>query len=197
MVRVVRRKLLKLLKMLFLRFLRPVALRGVPIFDVQFHLPYHCKLDEDLLIGKEARKYIANGGKVGLRDCKVTELYADAKAFFIAACTYLKKKLPFEDAVLTHAEITDTALQLDNRSSLHDLLKRFPCPLPSGASGEDLLLKFATVQATDVTACKKECSDETRKAIGELNAENGTVLLKFLPSFMLSVGQFSEAGLHK
>ena len=141
---------------------------------------------------------IANGDKVDLQDCKVTEFYADAKAFFIAACKYLKKKLPFQDEVLTHAEITYTALQLGSRSSsLHYFLKRFPCPLPSGASGEDLLLEFATFQPTDITACKEERPDETWKAIGELNAENGTVLLKFLPSFMLSVGRFSETGLHK
>ena len=30
---------------------------------------------------------IANGDKVGLRDCKVTELYADVKAFFIVSKT--------------------------------------------------------------------------------------------------------------
>jgi len=197
MIHIVRRILLKLLRLLFLRFLRPVALHGVPVLDVQFHLPYHHKLDEDLLIGEEARKYIAGGDKVGLRHCKVTDFYADTKAFFVAACTYLKKKLPFQDEVLIHAEITDTGLQLDSRSSsLHYLLKRFPCLLPLGASGEDLLLEFATFQATDITGCKKERLDETWKAIGELNDENGTVLLKFLPSFMLSVLTIPHSSAH-
>ena len=110
MIHIVRRKLLKLLRLLFLRFLRPVAPHGIPVLDVQFHLQYHHKLDEDLLIGEEARKYIASGDEVGLRYCKVTYFYADAKAFFVAACTYLKKKLPFQDEVLIHAEITDTGL---------------------------------------------------------------------------------------
>ena len=159
---------------MFLRFPRPVALHGIPVLDVQFHLLYHRKLDEDLLIDEEAQKYIANGDNVDLQDCKVTKFYADAKAFFIAACKYLKKKLPFQY-----------------------FLKRFPCPLPLGASGEDFLLELATFQATDITACKKEYPGETWKAAGELNDENGTVLLKFLPSFMLCVGQFSETGLHK
>ena len=126
MIHIVRRKLPKLLRLLFLRFLRPVALHGVPVLDVHIHLTYHHKLDEDLLLGEEARKYIASGDKVGLRHCKVTSFYADAKAFVIAACTYLKKKLPFQDEVLIHAEITDTGLQLDSRSSsLHYFLKRF------------------------------------------------------------------------
>ena len=44
--------------MLFLRFLRPVALHDMRVLDVQFHLPYHRKLDKDLLIGEEAQKYI-------------------------------------------------------------------------------------------------------------------------------------------
>ena len=67
----------------------------MPVLDVQFHLPYHRKLDKDLLIGEEAQKYIPKWDKVDLQDCKVTEFYADAKAFSIAACKYLKKKLPF------------------------------------------------------------------------------------------------------
>lgn len=96
MIHIVRRKLLKLLRLLFLRFLKPVALHGIPVLEVQFHPSYQHKLDADLLIGHEARKYIANGDKVDLRDCKVTEFYADVKAFFVAACTYLKKKLPFQ-----------------------------------------------------------------------------------------------------
>ena len=66
-------------------------------------------------------------------------------------------------------------------------MKRFPRLLRSGASEEDLLLEFATSQATDITACKKERLDETRKATGEMNDENGTCLFKILPSFMLSI----------
>lgn len=87
-----------------------------------------------------------------------------------------------------HAEIADTALQLDSKSpSLRFFMSRFPCLLPSGASEEDLLLEFATFQATDITACKKERLDETWKAIAEMKDENGAVLLKLLPCFLLSV----------
>ena len=43
---------------------------------------------------------------------------------------------------------------------------------------------------------QKERLDETWKAIGELNDENGTVLLKFLPSFMLSVLTIPHSSAH-
>ena len=87
--------------------------------------------------------------------------FPDVKAFLVASCPYLKKQLPLQDEVLIHAEITDTALQLDSTSSsLRYFMKMSPCLQPSGASG-DLLLEFATFQATDITVCKKERLDET------------------------------------
>ena len=197
MVHIVRRKLLKLLRQLFLRFLKPVALHGIPILEVQFHPSDHHKQDEDLLIGDAARKYIADRHKVGLKDSKVAKFYSDVKAFFVAACTYLRKKLPFQDELLMHAEIADTALQLDSKvSSLRFFMKRYPCLLPKGASEEDLQLEFATYQSADITACKRDRLDETWKAIAELKDENSAVLLKFLPSFMLYILTVPHSSAH-
>ena len=197
MIHIVRRKMLKLLKLLFLRFLKPVALHGKPVLDVQFHPPYHHKADADLLIGDAARKYIANGDRVGLRDSKVTEFYSDVKAFFIASCTYLKNKLPFKDELLIHVEIADIALQLDTKpSSVRYFLNRFPCLLASGVSEEDILLEFSIFQATDITTCKKKRLDETWKTIAELKDDNGAVLLKHLPRFMLSLLTIPHSSAH-
>ena len=56
------------------------------------------------------------------------------RKFFVAACSYIKQKLPLNNELLKHAEVADVQLRVHGVSytDLDYFLERFPCLLPKG-----------------------------------------------------------------
>ena len=57
-----------------------------------------------------------------------------AGSFFVAACSYIKQKLPLNNELLKHAEVADVQLRVHGVSytDLDYFLERFLCLLPKG-----------------------------------------------------------------
>nr|KAG5700828.1 hypothetical protein BaRGS_024214 [Batillaria attramentaria] len=144
----------KLLLSLYSRFLKPVAVAGKEVTEVQYLLQSNQKTDSDLLIGDAARQFITNAGKNKLRESRVKEFYLNVRRYYEVTLTYLLKKLPLQDALLQHALIVDPAMQM--QATLDDLrffIKKYPCLLPQGTSSETVE-EFATYQVADVAGLK-------------------------------------------
>ena len=96
-------------------------------------MSYNQKVDKELVIGEEAKRFIEEKEKHHLRDSRLKEFYSNVRQYFAAACDYIKKNLPLNDPVLCHAEVADTDNQVTAKaSSLEFFMKRYPCLLPEG-----------------------------------------------------------------
>ena len=69
-----------------------------------------------MLIGTAATTFIADQEKNGLREEKI-KFYGSVRKYFICTLDYLMKKLPFEDKVLSSAEIADVSSKKEFKQS--------------------------------------------------------------------------------
>ena len=93
-IHVQRQSLLKVLRDLLVRFVKPAAIRGVSIEDVNFTSAYNHKNDSELVIGDAARAFITDATNNGLREKRVKVFHGDVKRYFTAVCCYMIAKLP-------------------------------------------------------------------------------------------------------
>ncbi|XP_064648741.1 uncharacterized protein LOC135500955 [Lineus longissimus] len=189
LIHVLRRTLHKLLRDLLIRFKLPGALNGRTATGVSLANGVGQKLDNDLIIGDNAREAIARKAENRLRDSRIKEFYATARQCFLEGCRYIKEKLHLDEELLRHAEVVDVDLRLNGATST-DLLyfiKRFPCLLPEGVSRETLELEFADYQSLDVQPHKKDRIDATWSAIGQVKDSTGHFTYKNLAQVMLGI----------
>ena len=138
-----------------------------------------------MLIGTEATTFIADWEKNGLREEKIKEFYGSVRKYFMCTLDYLIKKLPFEDKVLSSAEIADVSSKEEfKQSSLIYLLDRFPVLLPPDCSKDTLLEEYNLFLATNTTCCVAERIGDTWTAIGQMTDSCGSVLFAKLGAFM-------------
>lgn len=171
----------KFYRQLLVRFVKPSALLYKVAADVDLTQAYNIKGDNEIMLG-DAREAVEK-----LRDERKKEFLSSVKQFYLTSCKYMKAKLPFQDQILKHAEVADTARQTEAKfSSLEYFLKKFPCMLPEGFSAVDVQQEFAEYQSTDIRHCITERVDTTWGAISKME-ENGEKCFKVLPKVMVAV----------
>ena len=85
-IHVLRQSLLKVLRNLLVRFVKPAAIRGVSIEDVNFTSAYNHKNDSELVIGDAARVFVADATNNGLREKRVKVFHGDVKRYVKRLC---------------------------------------------------------------------------------------------------------------
>lgn len=190
MVHVLRKSLHTVMRNILVRFVKPSAIVGKSVDEVEYQLSYNQKVDKELVIGEEAKKFIAEKEKHHLRDSRLKEFYSNVRQYFAAACDYMKKNLPLNDPVLCHAEVADIDKKIAvQASSLEFFMKKYPCVLPEGVTSDVILEEFALYQSFDVKTEIAECKriDEKWNAVGKIKNEAGIFLFVNLASVMCGI----------
>ena len=65
----------KLIRQLLNRFVKPSAMIGKSVDEVRYKLPYNIKTNNDLVIGEDAKLFIANKDANHLRQSRIDEFY--------------------------------------------------------------------------------------------------------------------------
>ena len=195
-IHVLQQSLLKVLRNLLVRFVKPAAIRGVSLEDVNFKSPYNLKNDSELVIGDAARAFIADATNNGLREKRVKAFHGDVKKYFTAVCSYMIAKLPLNEPLLRHVEVVDVRGQMT--AQLSDVTYfTTKCPaLLRGASVDTVTEQFSLYQSMDVTECIKPRLDETWSAIGHITDEDGSHPLKELSFVMLGLLAIPHSSSH-
>lgn len=186
----VRGALHSVMRNLLSRFVKPAAMVGKSVDEVQYTLGYNQKVDSELVIGNAAKDFIRDKEKNHLRDHRIVEFYKAARQYFINACNYIMTKLPLNDPVLIHAEIADTDKQSTaKQSSIEFFAKRFPVLIPDGATMDTLTEQFVLYQTQDL-ATELEAFDrvdEKWNAIGQIKDTGGNLMFNHLAQFCLGI----------
>lgn len=196
-VHVLRRSLLTLLCNLMIRFVKPSAMGGKPVFEVEYSVKKNQKEDSELMIGEACQKFIENRKENHLRDSRLQEFHESVRAYFTKACDYLLKKLPLHDPLLAHAEVADVFRQHESRwSDLSFFLDKYPILIPEGSSKDSLMIQFAAYQTADVQPCMRDRMDATWVAIGNLKDEEGRFFLRDLSKTMCGILRIQHSSAH-
>lgn len=115
MIHVLRREMLSLLTDLFTRFVKPDSITSVTdLLRVKYFERKHQKNRDELIIGADAREYLKTM-KISVDE--ETAFFSSVRNYFIAACEYLIKKLPYTDTLLINAEVADISLRTKQKFS--------------------------------------------------------------------------------
>ena len=194
-IQILRKMIRKLFRDLALRFLKPAAIRGVLISQIQFSVPYNQKKDADLLIGDQATKFIEEGH--ALRAEKLAEFYVNVKKFFCEALSYMKKKLPMEDEFLAHAEVADPKEQVTSKqSSIKFFLNKYPAIMPQNCTHQKLLEEYALYQSTVIEEVEDESADAFWKRVSQMKDADGSLQFAYLPQFMVAILTIPHSSAH-
>lgn len=172
------------------RFVKPSAMVGKSVDEVQFKLSYNQKVDNDLVIGNAAKEYIKNKEKNHLRDRRIREFYSAVRQYFVNACEYIKSNLPLNEPILLHSEIADTDKQsLAKQSSVEFFVDRFPSLIPEGSTKDNIFEQFVLYQSQNIQSLVEDCKriDEKWVAIGQVRNEGGSLMFHELAEFMLGI----------
>lgn len=147
-------------------------------------------MDSDLVVGNSAKEFIKNKEKNHLRDHRIKEFYKAVRQYFINACDYIKAKLPLNEPVLIHAEVADIDKQSTTKqSSVEFFAERFPVLIPDGATVDSLTEQFVLYQSQDLNSelAKYGRVDEKWNAIGQMRAQDGSLMFNHLADFILGI----------
>ncbi|XP_076449586.1 uncharacterized protein LOC143285992 [Babylonia areolata] len=197
-VHILRESLHGFLRNLLLRFVKPSAMQYKMVTDVDFKTKYNIRQKSDIMIGDEARAFIAQATANHLRKERVEEFYESVQAFYKASCSYILKKLPLSDELLKHAEVVNPRKQVDaSFASLEYFLLRFPKLKHPDAAVSDIHLEFSRYQCADIRQCIADTKrvDETWREMSKLK-EDGEPAFKFLPTVMLSILTIPHSSAH-
>jgi hypothetical protein len=190
MIHLLRGTLHSLMRNILTRFVKPSAMNGKPLNEVDYKVAYNQKSDNELVIGEAAKKFVDEKETNHLRESRIKEFYSNVRQYFVSACDYIKKSLPLDDPVLVHAEVADTEKRLTVKaSSLEFFIKKFPCLLPEGVSLDLILEEFALYQCqtieSDIEHCKR--IDEKWNLIGQMKNDGGSSMFKHLSYVMRGI----------
>jgi hypothetical protein len=87
-IHVLRRMLHKLLRNIMVRFVKPSALISKAVDQVNYKLSYNIKTNNELVIGEECQKFIADQEKNHLRQERISEFYKNVVLYFQTLCDY-------------------------------------------------------------------------------------------------------------
>lgn len=101
---------------LLVRFVKPSALIGKIVLDVNFKTAGYQKADGQIMQSEEVLDMLQKKDELQLRDRRIAEFHVATKKFYVEACQYIKDKLPLDNELLKHAQVADTTLRLDGVS---------------------------------------------------------------------------------
>ncbi|XP_064635757.1 uncharacterized protein LOC135492941 [Lineus longissimus] len=186
-----RQDLNKLVRDLLLRYKMPEAIRHVAIENMNVTTELGQRQDADLFIGEEARNFIADKDNNGLRGHRIKDFFSGVRKFFIAACSYLKEKLPLQEPLLKHAEVADTKKRINGAQAadLGYFLDTFPALIPEGVSRETVELEFAEYQSESEIPVAEGIDDIDKKwvQIGKMEDGGGVPMFKNLAHVILGI----------
>jgi hypothetical protein len=146
--------LINLFKDLVCRFIKPAAIVGTnDITTLDFSDENIIMKNEDLDVGTECSETLET---LSTRDQE--KFFSAVKRYFINACTYMQKKFPLKDEVLTHARVANISSRLEvSFADIRFFLKKFSMLLliKDGESSSDaqdkLRAQFASYQISPLT----------------------------------------------
>ena len=195
-IHVLRRSLHKLVRSILIRFVKPAAMTGKSVDQVQFKLAYNQKPDSELVIGEAARDFLKHKKDNHLKDNRIIDFFHGVRAYFMESCTYMVTKLPLNDELLAHCEVVDVDLQSSAKaSSIEYFLDIFPCLL-NHSRKDTLMEQFALYQTENVSSCIQKRIDETWRNIGQIKDENRCFIFKDLSTFMLNILTIPHSSAH-
>lgn len=177
---------------IFTKFLKPTAVvdedfKPYSVHRISYKDKSQQKSDLNLFIGAEAQAYIArNGSKL-----RLSEFYSSVRNYYIAACSYMLSKFPYQDQVLINAAVADISTRVKQEfSSIRYFIDRYPCLLP-GVENDPRLMdclesEFSRYQVT----LFENTADSIDKAwfdIGLMRDANGCLMFEKLSSVMLGI----------
>ena len=184
----------RLLKDVLIRFVKPSAILGKDILQVDFNAKENIKEQADIIIGDPALEAILGNQ---LKSDRVDQFYKSVIEFYTSACNYMIKKLPLSEPLLEHIKITDPTKQQDTTfTDMLFFIKKFP-QLIGSATLTDLQTEFSTYQCTDITKHTQDCDrvDTFWFRISKLQ-EDGVPLFSHLPRIMLSLLTIPHSSAH-
>ncbi|KAL3882268.1 hypothetical protein ACJMK2_028630, partial [Sinanodonta woodiana] len=151
--------LMNLFKDLVCRFIKPaVIVRTHDITALDFN-EENIMENEDLNIGTECAETVE---ALSLRQREM--FYSAVKRYFINACTYMQKKFPLKDEVLTHARVASISLKIEvTFADIRFFLKKCSMLLlkkddESSSDAQDKLrAQFASSQISSLTETILSC----------------------------------------
>ncbi|XP_021376724.1 uncharacterized protein LOC110465317 [Mizuhopecten yessoensis] len=197
-IHTLRRSLHRLLMNILVRFVEPSAITGKAADEDDYHSRYNLKYNETIVIGEEAKQFIANKRENHLRDSRIEVFYTNVKCYFTNACNYIKAKLPNNEPLLKYAEVVDISLkETANQCALMYFIDRFPC-LGAGVRKDVLIEQFTLYQSYNVEACVKDTQriDETWREMGKIKDENDNALFTELSKVMLGIITIPHSSAH-
>lgn len=190
------RSVVKLIRNIVVRFVKPSALKGKPVHEVQYKLHYSIHTSKDILIGNAARDFINNKQNNRLRE----EFFRSAIAYFQSLCDLLFLTLPLclkqeDDHLLKDVEVATPTCRHHpaHRASpacLSDSPASFHLVSPSRQSWNSLEC------TSKRTLCMAERIDNTWSAVGNLKDETGEQTMKELSKGMCGILTVSHSSAH-
>ena len=179
-IHALRRMLHKLIRNILNRFVKPSAMIGKCVDNVNYKLSYNIKSNKDLVTGEDAKLFICNKDTNHMRQSRIEEFYRNIILYFNELCDYLMKKLPLNHEVLVAAEVVDVALQTSAKvSDLELFTDRYSCLIPENTTKDKLIEQFTDYQSFDIAVCIIDIIDATWVAIGQIE-EDGCLLFREL-----------------
>lgn len=187
LIHFVKRHLHSFLMDLLVRFIQPSAISNFSseITKIDFEKSNHQKLDEDLVIGSQAKAY--------LRDNTISEIakktfYRSVRKFYESACSYALKKLPLTSIIFQHSEVVDPTLREEvSFSSVMYFIDYFRDSITIDDL-DALEIEFTKYQidplSEDILICN---ADVAWAKIMKLKDANGSIKYKYLPKIMIAI----------
>lgn len=199
-IHILGRSLQRLVRTIFECYLKPSALTGKLLHEVQYLQSYNLKDNQSILIGDAAETFLNNREANHLREERINDFYKSIKKYYQVLTKYLLEKLPLSDGLLNHAKVADPAVRssIDDKS-IRFFVDRFPCLLPRDVQRQTILRQFAAYQSwneSDINRCMSDRMDTTWVAIGNTRDENDELCFKELSVVMCGILTIPHSSAH-
>jgi len=134
------------LQKILLRFVQPAVISATSVLtSVPFKDRSKQKEDAQVTIGAEATAYIKNHEKE--LGCRLQQFYSEVREYYVAACTYMVSKFPYDDPLLINAQVLDITKRTESSFlQVKYFSDRFECLKPTDCSMDELEDEFLAYQ---------------------------------------------------
>lgn len=196
-IHILQRSLHEFMRKLLICLVKPVVMtekiqdnrksRDRTVLEIDFTKATNHK--PQVLLSEETESMLRRKDELHLREERIVEFHQRTKKFYVAACTYIKTKLPMKEELLLNAQVADVDRRVEvTDKELSYFLQRFPCMLPAGSTIDTVKLEFASYQSHPIIPkLKKETIDATWAAIGQTKDAAGVPMFSNLARVMLGI----------
>ena len=150
-----------LLTDLLVKFVKPAAIAGNNIMDLEYGKRENQKDRDSIVIGNKTREYldVCKKAKTMASEDR-TEFFTCVRNYYSAAVKYILLKFPLTDPLLTHATVADMTKRNEAKfTSVKYFIQRFPCILPANCNIDVVEMQFLRYQ---VEPLPKDVSETKR-----------------------------------